>query len=134
MAKNPPNFGSVHFEIIQNSYTSVIIATCDLFTMANTVKDLNRMCCCCWEKFGVNNKALQGVTETVEELMRLYVFPGYSSTVQDYPSKICSNCYRNLYLLKEGKMSRSAWGQKISEVHLYEKCMKVSLKISIYLN
>ena len=51
--------------------------------------------------------------------MKLYVFAGYSIEVEDYPKAICSTCYRNLYLLKEGKGSRAAWGEKISKVYIH---------------
>ena len=84
--------------------------------MCDIDKSLQRVCCCCWEKFGVNNKTLRPVNNTLEELMQLFIFAGYSLEIEDYPSVVCSNCHRNLYLLKEGKTSRGAWGEKIRKV------------------
>ena len=79
---------------------------------------LQQVCCCCWEQFGINSKSLQYVNSTVEELMKLYVFHGYSKLIGDFPTNICSSCCRNLYLLKTGKNPRMAWGEKISKVKI----------------
>lgn len=70
------------------------------------------VCCCCWEQFPVNNKTLRYVNSTVEELMKMYIYPGFSKDVEDFPRNICSNCHRNLFHLKSGKSSRKAWGEK----------------------
>ena len=78
--------------------------------------DLEQTCCCCWEQFGRNKKVLRFVNPAVEDLVKLYIFPGYSTKVEDYPTKVCTNCYRNFYLLKEGKCSRGAWGLKVTQV------------------
>ena len=74
--------------------------------MSENKLDLCHVCCCCWEKFGVNSKALRNVNSTVDDLMKLYIFPGFSTDVEDYPTTICSNCHRNLFFLKSGKSSR----------------------------
>jgi len=84
--------------------------------MSSTSAPLQQVCCCCWEQFGINTKSLRQVNTTVEELMKLFVFPGYSTDIEDYPTAICSYCHRNLYLLKSGGTSRKAWGEKISKV------------------
>jgi hypothetical protein len=60
-------------------------------------------------EFGVNTKALRNVNSTVEDLMKVYIFPGFSIDIEDYPTTICSNCHRNLFLLKSGKSSRNAF-------------------------
>ena len=74
---------------------------------------------------------MRPVNSTLEELMQLFVFPGYSMRIDDYPSVICSNCYRNLYLLKEGKTSRGTWGEKIRKVkHLLNVLVTRVLHIS----
>ena len=86
--------------------------------MSENKLDLCHVCCCCWEKFGVNSKSLRNVNSTVEDLMKLYIFPGFSTDIEDYPTTICSNCHRNLFLLKSGKSSRNAWGEKVSKVCL----------------
>ena len=66
----------------------------------------------------MNNKTLRYVNSTVEELMKMYIYPGFSKDVEDFPRNICSNCHRNLFHLKSGKSSRKAWGEKISKVKL----------------
>ena len=73
-------------------------------------------CCCCWEQFGFRSKQLYPVNETVEKAMKTFIYPGYSSDVCSYPNMVCSGCRRNLYLLKAGKESRGAWGEKVSKV------------------
>ena len=73
---------------------------------------LSQVCCCCWEQFGVNSKSLRPVNDTVEGLMQIYIFTGYSITIEHFPKKICSTCVRNLYLLQQGKDSRTAWGKR----------------------
>ena len=57
--------------------------------MSENKLDLCHVCCCCWEKFGVNSKALRNVNSTVDDLMKLYIFPGFSTDVEDYPTTIC---------------------------------------------
>ena len=81
--------------------------------MSENKLDLCHVCCCCWEKFGVNSKALRNVNSTVDDLMKLYIFPGFSTDVEDYPTTICSNCHRNLFFLKSGKSSRHGFFTKI---------------------
>ena len=81
--------------------------------------NLNRICCCCWEQFGLNNKSIMDVSETIEHMMQIYVFPGYKKENEAFPSVVCSNCRRNLYLLNQGKSSSASWGEKISKVIKY---------------
>ena len=79
--------------------------------------DNNNICCCCWVYHAPRGKkVLKEVNEKEESLMKIYVFHGYSIENRAFPSKICSTCSRNLYLLKEGKSNRGAWGMLISKV------------------
>ena len=97
---------------MEKTSQSCVFCTVYIVKMAS----LSQVCCCCWEQFGVNSKSLRPVNETVEGLIQMYIFAGYSITIEHFPKKICSTCVRNLYLLQQGKDSRAAWGKKISQV------------------
>ena len=47
--------------------------------------NLNQVCCCCWEKFGVNSKSISSVNSTLMELMQVHVYPGYNTSIEDFP-------------------------------------------------
>ena len=113
---------SVHFWCEQVSSFSLFQIQKGIVMSENKL-DLCHVCCCCWEKFGVNSKSLRNVNSTVEDLMKLYIFPGFSTDIEDYPTTICSNCHRNLFLLKSGKSSRNAWGEKVSKVCFMWYCI-----------
>ena len=77
----------------------------------------NNFCCCCWVYHGPRGKKVfKDVNEKEESLMKIYVFYGYSIEKRAFPSKICSTCSRNQYLLKEEKSNRGAQGMLISKV------------------
>ena len=48
------------------------------------------VCACCWERLGSRSKALYSANEAIEEQIRTFIFPGYSSTIKHYPDVICS--------------------------------------------
>lgn len=99
---------------------------CTLISLSNSIKAIiisikmspNNTCCCCWESFGVNKakKSLEPATPRTEELMKLYIFPGFSLEVEDFPKQICTTCARNLFFLNSGQNNRSSWGEKVSKV------------------
>ena len=65
---------------------------------------------------GYRSKALCSVNKAIEEQIRTFIFPGYSSTIKHYPDVVCSGCRRNLYRLKTGDFPSRAWGENISKV------------------
>ncbi|XP_023336848.1 uncharacterized protein LOC111707897 [Eurytemora carolleeae] len=68
-------------------------------------------------KFKVHKTHIPGDTPpTIEETVQTFIYPGYSVDVCSYPSMVCSGCRRNLNLLKAGKQSRGAWGEKVAKV------------------
>ncbi|XP_047136879.1 uncharacterized protein LOC124813624 [Hydra vulgaris] len=76
----------------------------------------NATCCCCWEFFGARSLPLSPVNSTIENLMKLYIYPGYSLEISSYPTVVCSSCRRNLYMIKSGNTPRGSWGEKVSKV------------------
>ena len=89
------------------------------------------VCACCWERLGSRSKALYSVNEAKEELIRTFIFPGYSSTIKHYQDVVCSGCRRNLYRLKAGGFPSGAWGEKISKV-IIRTLFKYLYYIKIY--
>ena len=81
-------------------------------------RDLNGICCCCWTNYGSRSKSLHQVNETItiESMMKVFIFEGYSKNEFIYPSVVCSGCKRNLYRLNTGDNARGAWGEKVSKV------------------
>ena len=77
------------------------------------------VCCCCWERFSSKSKSLLPVNNTVEDLMKLFIYPGYSREVINFPKTICNTCQRNLYRLMKEEGNRGAWNEKISKVRYY---------------
>ena len=79
--------------------------------------DTNNICCCCWVYYPPRGKkSLTNVSENIESLMKTYVYVGYSTKNDVFPSKICANCSRNLYFLSKEKDNRGSWGELISKV------------------
>ena len=67
------------------NYGRKIRQNCMIFLPNNmSSSNLNRVCCCCWESIGINNKTIKDVNETVENLMRTYVFPGYKKLTEAF--------------------------------------------------
>ena len=88
---------------------------------STAVFEQNDFCCCCWEFFGARSKSLYPVNSTIETLMKLYIYPGYSLEICNYPTVVCSSCRRNLYLMKSGNTPRGSWGERVSKVILIFK-------------
>ena len=79
-------------------------------------RDLNGICCCCWTNYGSRSKSLHQVNETIESMMKVFIFEGYSKNEFIYPSVVCSGRKRNSYRLNTGDNARGAWGEKVSKV------------------
>ena len=77
------------------------------------------VCCCCWEQFSAKSKSLLPVNSTVEDLMKLFIYLGYSREVVNFSKTICNTCQRNLYRLMKEEGNRGAWNEKISKVRYY---------------
>ena len=91
------------------------------------------VCCCCWEKRGERSKFLKNVTDTIEDLMKLYIQEGYDRSSGVYPCVICTNCLRNLKHLKTGQNPRSGWQEKVSKVNVFSINIVIFLDTRIYL-
>ena len=65
--------------------------------MENIVFQQDAVCCCCWQMFGAISKSLSIVNSTVEDMMKLFVYPRYILGMCSYSNIVCSGCQRNLF-------------------------------------
>ena len=105
------------------------LSTSNIHSIMEKNFDRSSVCCCCWEYFGLRSKHLTLVNSAIGKTVQTFIYPGYSVDVCSYPSMVCSGCRRNLYLLKAGKQSRGAWGEKVAKVEIF--CL---IKVVTFLN
>ncbi|XP_023336627.1 uncharacterized protein LOC111707715 [Eurytemora carolleeae] len=92
------------------------LSTSNIHSIMEKNFDRSSVCCCCWEYFGLRSKHLTPVNSAIGKTVQTFIYPGYLVDVCSYPSMVCSGCRRNLNLLKAGKQSRGAWGEKVAKV------------------
>ena len=105
------------------------LSTSNIHSIMEKNFDRSSVCCCCWEYFGLRSKHLTLVNSAIGKTVQTFIYPGYLVDVCSYPSMVCSGCRRNLNLLKAGKQSRGAWGEKVAKVETF--CL---IKVVTFLN
>ena len=65
-----------------------------------------------WNKYQVRS-----AYTAIEELMRMFIFSGFSTQIENFPKTVCGNSHRNAFLLESGGCSRTAWGENIAKVN-----------------
>ena len=80
----------------------------------------SRICCCCGSKKNTSPIGDAGVN-----LVKTFVFSGYSTEVLSYPTGLCGTCQRQLYKAKKGEPVSDEMKRRWESVNLEELSVKV---------